>query len=105
MQQITISGSLLTDAFTFKDVNNRQYVRFVVSCPNVDKFGRTTFSHYRCTCYILGFQSLKKGDQVFLTGRFTPSIGTDEKGKTYLNLDVLVLSISGGYKADERKNK
>ena len=104
MQQITLSGALITDAFKLKDKNNKDFLRFTLSCASVDNYGRTVFTHYRCTCYIIGFQGLKKGDQVFITGRFTPSIGTDDKGKTYMNLDVMVLSIAGGYRANERKN-
>ena len=103
MQQITLSGTLITDAYKFRDKNNREFIRFTVTCGSLDGNGRTVFTHYRCTCYLLGFEGMKKGDQVFLTGRFTPSLDTDVKGKPYMRLDVMVVSISGGYRAYERK--
>jgi len=105
MQQITLAGALITDALKLKDKNNKEFLRFTLSCASVDNYGRTIFTHYRCTCYILGFQGLKKGDHVIITGRFMPSIGTDDKGKTYMNLEVMVLSIAGGYRAYERKTQ
>ena len=102
MQQITLAGTLLTDATKFRDRRNRDFLRFILTCTSVDSNGRTVFTHYKCICYILSFQELKKGDRVFLTGRFMPSLGQDETGKTYMNLDVLVLTMSGGYRPDKK---
>lgn len=103
MQQIIISGTLLGDAGLFTDKAGKNYVRFVVTCGSTDVYGRTIYSHYRCTCYMSQYSKMKNGDQVFVTGRFSPSISTDEKGKPYMNLDVMVTQITGGYRADERK--
>lgn len=103
MQQITLSGTLISDASKFKDRNNKEFIKFIVTCGSTDAYGRTIFTHYRCICYVTGYEGMRKGDQVFLTGRFCPSLGTDESGKNYMNLDVMVISISGGYRASERK--
>ncbi len=106
MQRITISGTLLGDTACFRDKNDRQFIRFTVTCGSTDIHGRTVFNHYRCTCYITsGYENMKKGDQVFIMGKFLPSIGVDDKGKPYLNLDVMVTDITGGYRATERKKK
>ena len=106
MQQITISGTLLTDAENCKDRNGRSFVRFKVTCGDTDVLGRTKYTHYNCTCYMPNFGKLKKGDQVFVTGKLSADIAMDDKGKTYLNLCVMVYQATGGYKIEERnKNK
>lgn len=106
MQQITISGTLLTDAELCKDKNGKNFVRFKVTCGDTDAFGRTEYTHYQCTCYLQNFNKLKKGDQVFVTGKLSAKISADDKGKSYLNLNVMVYQATGGYKIEERsKNK
>lgn len=105
MQQITLSGTLITDASKQRDKSGRNYIRFTLTCSSVNIYGRTEFTHYRCICYVPGYESMKKGDQVFITGKFSASIGKDDKGNAYLNLDVMVTSISGGYRAAERKKE
>ena len=103
MEQITISGTLLNNAETKTDKNGRCFTRFTVTCGSVDMHGRTVFTHYRCTCYVSGYENLVAGDQVFLTGRFSAGISTDKEGKPYANLNVMVHQASGGYRASERK--
>lgn len=105
MEQITISGTLLTKAETDYDKKGRKYTRFTVTCGSEDIHGRTQFTHYRCICYVGGYEKLVQGDQVFLTGRLSASIGTDSFGKNYLNLNVMVHQASGGYRASERKKE
>ena len=105
MQQITISGTLLTDAEKSVDKNNRTFVRFTVSCGWSDQYGRTQYTHYRCVCYVGGYDKMKKGDQVFVTGKLTASIGYDNAGKSYLNLDVMVYQVSKGYRSEERTSR
>ena len=106
MQQITISGTLLGNAAVFRDKNDRPFIRFTVTCGATDIHGRTIFNHYRCTCYVVtGYEKMKNGDQVFVIGKFLPSLYVNEKGKTEMNLDVLVTHITGGYRAEERENR
>lgn len=103
MQQITLSGTLIADATEHVDKNGRKHCRFLLTCGANDAYGRTVYSHYRCICYVNGYEGMKKGDQVFLTGKFLPSLTVDKDGKPYMNLDVMVVTISGGYRANERK--
>ena len=103
MQQITISGTLLNDAERCKDRNGNFYVRFDVTCGESDTSGRPEFTHYHCTCYITGFEKLKKGDQVFITGKLRAKLSANAKGEAYMNLNVMVHQVSGGYKIEERK--
>lgn len=105
MQQITISGTLFNDAEKCVDKNGRPYVRFVVTCGNDEPEGKREFTHYQCTCYMTGYEAMKKGDQVFVTGKFTAKARMDDKGKTYMNLNVMVHQINGGYRANERVKK
>lgn len=100
-----ISGTLLNDAGMFTDKAGKNYVRFTVTCGTSDVFGRTIYSHYRCICYFGGYDKMKKGDQVFLTGRFTPSVILDDKGKPQMNLDVMVTQITRGYEAKDKVGK
>jgi len=106
MQQITISGTLLSDAETCRDIRGREYTRFKVTCGDTDTAGRVQYTHYHCTCYLSlsSFGRLKKGDQVFVIGRLSAKLAIDEKGTPYLNLNVMVYQASGGYKIEERKN-
>lgn len=105
MQKITLSGTLLTDATKQRDIKGREYSRFTLTCGEVNSMGRTVFTHYRCICYIPRYENMKKGDQVFLDGKFSASLEEDENGKKYMNLSVIVTSISGGYRASERNKK
>lgn len=106
MQQIILSGTLLTDPERCKDKNGKYYTRFTLTCGSNDMFGRTVFTHYRCTCYIGGYERLRKGDQVFLSGKFSPSSSLDRDGKSVItSLNVMVYQISGGYRAQERTEK
>ena len=104
MQQITISGTLLSNAESCSDRTGRKYARFKVTCGDTDLQGRVQFTHYHCTCYLPNYDNLKKGDQVFITGKLSARISFDEDGKPYLNLNVMVFQACGGYKCDERKN-
>ena len=102
MQQITISGTLLNDAETCIDKKGNSYVRFDVTCGESEMNGRKSFTHYHCICYIGGFNELKKGESVFLTGKLNAKISTDKEGKAYLNLNVMVYQASGGYKVIDK---
>lgn len=103
MEQVTISGTLLSDSTTGKDKNGRDFTRFTVSCGSKEPSGGVVFTHYRCVSYLKGHESLRKGDQVFLTGSQKVSIWVDQNGKPWINIDVMVYQMTCGYKAEERK--
>ena len=105
MQQITISGTLLSDVEKGTDKNGRTFLRFTVSCGWNDQDNRTQYTHYRCTCYVGGYEKLKKGDQVFVTGKLTATIGYDDDRNAFLNMDVMVYQINRGYRAVERATR
>lgn len=108
MQIITISGTLLNDAEKCVDKNGRKYTRFMMTCGSTDINGRSVFTHYSCTCYIDGYEKLKKGDQAFVCGKFSAKLSVDDKGTPYMNLNVLAFQASTGYtfkEKSERKNK
>ena len=106
MQVINISGTLLSDSTKCKDRNGRSFTRFTVTCGSEGANGRTVFTHYRCTCYVGGYDFLKKGDQVFVSGRFSPTVTIDKDGNEIITgLNVLVHQITGGYRATERKSR
>ena len=91
------------DAEKCIDKSKRNYSRFSVSCGNAGPDGRVEYTHYRCICYLSGFENLKKGDQVFVTGKLSARLRTDEKGHTYMNLDVMVYQASFGGKNASKK--
>ena len=105
MQMISISGTLLVDAEKCVGRNGVSYIRFDVTCPDQDAYGRTIYTHYHCTCYINGFDQLRKGDQVFISGKFHAKLSVDEKGKPYMNLNIMVYQITAGYRKSSREPK
>lgn len=105
MQTITIAGVLANNAEECVDSSSRKYSRFTVTCVNVDKNGRSHYTHYNCVCYVPGYEKLKTNDQVFLTGKFSAELKLNEKGKPYMNLSVMVFQASDGFKAKERITK
>lgn len=105
MQQITISGTLLEDAVVCTDKNQHTYTRFKVTCGEYDVLNRLQYTIYYCTCYLPNLNNLKKGDQVFVTGKFSAKIITGDDGKPYLRLNVMVLQASGGYKKKDNAEK
>ncbi|MBR1434021.1 MAG: single-stranded DNA-binding protein [Bacteroidales bacterium] len=105
MQQVTISGTLLSDAENCVDKNQRSYIRFTVTCGDNDENGRSIYTHYRCTCYIAGYEKMKKGDQVFVTGKQKIRLGQTAQGEPKINIDVMVFQISGGRRADQRNTR
>lgn len=106
MQQITISGTLCNDAERCKDKNGNTYMRFKVACGDTDLNGRMIYTYYHCTCYISGLETLKRGDQVFITGKLSAKVNISPKdGYPYLNLNVMVYQASSGYKLEDREKK
>lgn len=99
MEQITLCGTLVEDARSCQDKAGHPYVRFTVGCGRQDQYGRTIYTNYRCTCYVPGYDKLKKGDQVFITGKLSSYLGFGENGKPKVNLDVMIYQVAPGYKA------
>ena len=98
MQVIIISGTLLSDSVKCKDRNGRSFTRFTVTCGSEGANGRTVFTHYRCTCYVSGCDFLKKGDQVFVSGRFSPSVSIDNEGNEIITeLSIFVYQLSKSF--------
>jgi hypothetical protein len=104
MQQITISGTLVSDVESCTDKNSRPYMRFEVKCADPDITGRVQFTLYHCTCYLSNLENIKRGDQVFLTGKLTAKLTLGRDGKPYMNLNIMVYQATDGYKIEERKN-
>lgn len=106
MQSIIITGTLLEDAEPGQDKNGLNFTRFTVTCGETGANERAYFTHYKCTCYLKGYDNLKKKDQVTVTGKVTIRISkTKDTNEPYLNINVLVHSISRGYTAEERKKR
>lgn len=105
MEQAIISGTLLTDVESCIDVKGRTYSRFTVTCGSRGVNGRTKYTHYQCTSYLSGYEKLKKGDQVFLSGNLSVTEYRDETGSTKTKLNILVYQMSGGYRAEEKMNR
>lgn len=103
MEIVTISGTLYDDSSQGRDRNGRDFTRFTVTCGSTDQNGCAVFTHYRCIYYRKGYEKLRKGDQVFLSGSQKVSIWVDQNGKPWINIDVMVQQLSCGYRADERK--
>ena len=98
MQSITISGTLLSDAMKCMDRNGRSFTRFTVTCGSEGVNGTIVYTHYRCTCFMSGLESLREGDQVFLSGRFTPSVSIDNEGNDIITeLRIFVYQLSVGF--------
>lgn len=105
MQLVTLSGTLVNDPQQCVDKRGRKFLRFTLTCGSADIYGKVNFNYYQCVCYVPGYEKTHKGDQVFLTGRFLPSIVLNEYKEAELRLDVMVFTISGGFKASERCKK
>jgi len=103
MEQIILSGTLFKDAESCIDKSGKTYSRFTVVCGSNDSTGRAVFTRYHCICYISGYEKMKKGDQVFVTGKLTAKLGIDENENPSVSLSVMVFQISGGYRAEERQ--
>ena len=72
-------------------------------CGSKEITGRMVYTEYKCVCYVNGYEKLRKGDQVFLTGKQSAGIGYDKDGNAVLKLNVMVYQASGGFTAEERK--
>lgn len=110
MELIQLVGTLVDDPEDCVDKHGRNYTRFTVTCWKHWEGGRTEFTHYSCVMYfdestknLSPARGLKKGDQVIVHGKLSARLRTDTKGKTYMNLNVLVGSLEPGEKAENKK--
>lgn len=94
MQTIILSGTLLTDAKKTKDSRGREYISFVLTCITKDAKEDDDYFHTKCICYLMGFEGLKKGDKVFLIGRFVPRIEYDKNNIAKPVLYVTVIAMT-----------
>ena len=70
MEAIIISGTLVDDCETKTDKKGHSFIRFIVACEGKDVTGKPRVNNYRCFCYNMQYEHLKKDDVVFLTGSF-----------------------------------
>ena len=96
IQTVILIGHLLTDAESFTDKNGHDFVRFKMTCRRTTFKGETKFTVYRVCCYIGGYETLKQGDQVFVSGELDISVHIDKEGKVWLNNEVYAKQISKG---------
>ncbi len=98
VHQITISGTLLSDAVVRWDKNGKEYVFFQVSCDEKDENGERHSTPYKCSYYStnLELEEFKKGDPVTICGRFNADIGYSHTGEPCPSLCILVYQINRG---------
>lgn len=98
VHQITISGTLLSDAVVRWDKNGKEYVFFQVSCDEKDENGERHSTLYKCSYYStnLELDEFKKGDSVTICGRLNADIGYSHAGEPYPSLCILVYQINRG---------
>lgn len=98
IQQITISGTLLSDAVVRWEKNGKEYVFFQVLCYEKDENGERHSNLFKCSYYStnLELDEFKKGDSVTISGRFNADIGYFHTGEPYPSLCILVYQITRG---------
>lgn len=69
IQTIILIGHLLTDAEVFTDKNGHDFIRFKLSCRKTTFKGESKFTVYRVCTYQSGFETLKQGDQVYVSDK------------------------------------
>ena len=105
MQRVTLSGTLVSDIFRQVDKNGRQYFRFTLSCGALNQYQRMEYTYYMCVSYMRGYEELKKGVQVFLTGKLSASIAYNSDHTPVLSLLVSVTDMTGGQKEENKRKK
>lgn len=105
IQNIILVGHLLTDAQSYTDKNGHDYIRFKMSCRRTTYTGETKFTIYRICCYQSGFENLRQGDQVYVSGDLDITYHVDENGKAWLNNDVFARQITKGSTENQKIKK
>lgn len=106
MQNIQLIGRLVDDAAvkstTRQGVKN-EFVAFTVAC-NEDRGDERSATFYDVVMNKTGvLEYLKKGQMVYILGRFRFTVSNDEQGKSYphLNVSVMDIQLVGGGKKQE----
>lgn len=105
IQTITLMGHLISKVDKFVDKNGHEFIRFKMSCRKTTFKGDTKNTVYRVCCYQGGFENLKEGDQVYVSGDLDISVYIDDKGKVWLNNEVFAIRISKGSIENSRVQK
>ena len=96
IQTIILLGHLMTDAETFIDKDGHDFIRFKMCCRKTTFKGESKFTVYRVCCYQKGFENMKRGDQVYVSGDLDINVHIDDKGKVWLNTEVYARQIAKG---------
>ncbi len=91
MLVLTLSGQLTEDCEKKQDKRGHDYIKFTVSVTDTDIYGKPVTILFRCYCYNMQYDDLKKYDMVFVSGAFKMNRYGDK-----MNLDVHVQHISRG---------
>ena len=87
MQNITISGNLISDARLFNDQSGKEYMSFRVAVNDIRK-GEKNTTYYDVTASKTGVMDyLKKGQGVIVSGKLTIE-AIDKDGKAFVNINV-----------------
>ena len=94
MQQITLSGWATRDSELYVDNVGKEYKRFTIRCMSLDRTNRKMYTEYTCYSYLNQLADIKRGDEVFLTGKQSLGITQDEKGNFKPLANVVVHQIT-----------
>ena len=87
MQNITISGNLISDARLFNDQSGKEYMSFRVAVNDIRK-GEKNTTYYDVTASKTGVMDYpKKGQGVIVSGKLTIE-AIDKDGKSFVNINV-----------------
>ena len=87
MQNITISGNLISDARLFNDQSGKEYMSFRVAVNDIRK-GEKNTTYYDVTASKTGVMDyLKKGQGVIVSGKLTLE-AIDKDVKSFVNINV-----------------
>ena len=87
MQNITISGNLISDARLFNDQSGKEYMSFRVAVNDIRK-GEKNTTYYDVTASKTGVMDyLKKGQGVIVSGKLTIE-AIDKDVKSFVNINV-----------------
>ena len=92
MQQIIISGIVISAPEQFTHSDGSKFIIFYVSSANSNN-QTEKYSHYRCSFRVI---DLKKGDQVFMAGTLKTGIRKDKNGEPFVDLFVQVEHLTLG---------
>lgn len=98
MQVVSITGRLTSEVEKCQDKNGHFYHRFTVQSQTSDIFGRDLYTIFRCTCYVPGVEQLKKGDKVFMYGKFSVRAFINSQGKPEPICNIMIYQVDSANK-------